>query len=206
MRARARAGRRVCYARGDGTCTVWCHVRTDLVRAHVSVHGGVQLILIGDSNVGKSALLTRFVDKVFDAESQPTIGVDFKVRVPQLLANVHRVWVDALTPCVLRRACALCAGINDARCLQTLQGYDLGHGRYAAHCRVRAAVQAQGVCIGARAWQWRAVRAACGLTLYGAACNVRVQARSVFARSQVPTTVAHTLSFWYARFSLRFSI
>lgn len=39
-----------------------------------------KLLLIGDSGVGKSSLLLRFTDDLFE-ELSPTIGVDFKVKV-----------------------------------------------------------------------------------------------------------------------------
>jgi small GTP-binding protein len=38
-----------------------------------------KLLLIGDSSCGKSSLVTRFADATFDATSQPTVGVDFKI-------------------------------------------------------------------------------------------------------------------------------
>jgi len=44
-----------------------------------------KLLLIGDSGVGKSSLLLRFTDDLFE-EMSPTIGVDFKVKV----LNVNR--------------------------------------------------------------------------------------------------------------------
>ncbi len=40
----------------------------------------MQLLLVGDTAVGKSSLLLRFTDGTFDTDLQATIGVDFKVR------------------------------------------------------------------------------------------------------------------------------
>ncbi len=40
----------------------------------------LQLLLVGDTAVGKSSLLLRFTDGTFDTDLQATIGVDFKVR------------------------------------------------------------------------------------------------------------------------------
>ena len=39
-----------------------------------------KLLLIGNSSVGKSSLLLRFSDNVFNECFLPTIGVDFKIR------------------------------------------------------------------------------------------------------------------------------
>jgi len=39
-----------------------------------------KMLLIGNSAVGKSSLLLRFSDNVFNEAFLPTIGVDFKIR------------------------------------------------------------------------------------------------------------------------------
>jgi len=39
-----------------------------------------KLLLTGDSGVGKSSILVRFIDDVFEIEQPSTIGVDFKVK------------------------------------------------------------------------------------------------------------------------------
>ena len=41
----------------------------------------LKILLVGDSNVGKSSILLRFTDDTFDNEKCPTIGVDFKVKM-----------------------------------------------------------------------------------------------------------------------------
>ena len=43
-----------------------------------------RLILIGDSTVGKSSLLRQFTEGQFIQSSDPTVGVDFHVRIVQL--------------------------------------------------------------------------------------------------------------------------
>jgi len=40
-----------------------------------------KLLLIGDSGTGKSSLLVRFTDDIFELENAATIGVDFKVKI-----------------------------------------------------------------------------------------------------------------------------
>lgn len=43
-----------------------------------------KVLLIGDSGVGKSALLTRFTDRTFSDSYMITIGVDFKIQTIKL--------------------------------------------------------------------------------------------------------------------------
>ena len=40
----------------------------------------LKLVLVGDSSVGKSSILIRFVDDLFNESLLSTIGVDFKFR------------------------------------------------------------------------------------------------------------------------------
>lgn len=57
-----------------------------------------KFILIGDSTVGKTCILTRFVDGWFKAESDPTIGVEFGSKVIKCKSGVTvrlQVWDTA---------------------------------------------------------------------------------------------------------------
>lgn len=38
-----------------------------------------KILLVGDSSVGKSSILLRFCDRVFNTSYISTIGVDFKI-------------------------------------------------------------------------------------------------------------------------------
>jgi len=44
----------------------------------------VKLLLIGDGGVGKSSLLTKFAHNTFSTSMQPTVGMDFKVKMLEL--------------------------------------------------------------------------------------------------------------------------
>ena len=57
-----------------------------------------KFILIGDSTVGKTCILTRFVDGWFKSESEPTIGVEFGSKVIKCKSGVTirlQVWDTA---------------------------------------------------------------------------------------------------------------
>ena len=47
----------------------------------------LKLLIIGESGVGKSSLLLRFTDDLFDPEISSTIGVDFKVKTLRVEGN-----------------------------------------------------------------------------------------------------------------------
>ena len=40
----------------------------------------IKLLIVGDSGVGKSSLLLRYIEQVFDSNPSATIGVDFKIK------------------------------------------------------------------------------------------------------------------------------
>jgi Ras-related protein Rab-8A len=44
----------------------------------------MKVIIIGDSSVGKTCLLLRYVDDQFPTIHLPTIGIDFKVKMVEV--------------------------------------------------------------------------------------------------------------------------
>lgn len=54
------------------------------VQPSVEYHYLYKLLLIGDSGVGKSCILTRFADSVYADCQTSTIGVDFKIRTIEI--------------------------------------------------------------------------------------------------------------------------
>ncbi|MGH0179782.1 UNVERIFIED_CONTAM: hypothetical protein FKN15_002220 [Acipenser sinensis] len=59
-------------------CLHWSNVQTVLLYETLAV------VLIGDSGVGKSNLLSRFTRNEFNLESKSTIGVEFATRSIQV--------------------------------------------------------------------------------------------------------------------------
>ena len=55
----------------------------------------LKLLIIGESGVGKSSLLLRFTDDLFDPQLAATIGVDFKVKTLSVTGNKTKlaIWV-----------------------------------------------------------------------------------------------------------------
>ncbi|CAG7786248.1 unnamed protein product, partial [Allacma fusca] len=73
----------------------------------------LKILIIGQSGVGKSSLLLRFTDDVFDPDQPATIGVDFKVKTLDVEGNLVKlaIWDTAgqerfrtLTPSYYRGA------------------------------------------------------------------------------------------------------
>lgn len=50
-----------------------------------------KILLVGNSAVGKSCLLVRFADNIFNESFLPTIGVDFKIRTFELDKKVVKM-------------------------------------------------------------------------------------------------------------------
>jgi Ras-related protein Rab-18 len=60
------------------------------------VLGTLKILIIGESGVGKSSLLLRFTDDMFDPMLSATIGVDFKVKTINVNDNKMKlaIWVN----------------------------------------------------------------------------------------------------------------
>ena len=52
-----------------------------------------KLLLIGNSSVGKSSLLFRFVENVWDDSFVPTIGVDFKLKTLEVNGKIVKLQI-----------------------------------------------------------------------------------------------------------------
>jgi GTPase SAR1 family protein len=63
-----------------------------------------KIVLIGDSGVGKSNILSRFTRNEFCLESKSTIGVEFATRNLQVPPYIHLNNPDLIAP-----QCAPCA-------------------------------------------------------------------------------------------------
>ncbi|KAI6234519.1 Ras-related protein Rab-18 [Aphelenchoides fujianensis] len=57
----------------------------------------LKILIVGESGVGKSSLMLRFVDDTFDPELAATIGVDFRVTTMNIDGNVVKlaIWDTA---------------------------------------------------------------------------------------------------------------
>ena len=60
----------------------------------------VKILIIGDSSVGKSSLVTQYVDETFTMGHTPTIGVEYKqktIELPNQEAVRVQLWDTAGT-------------------------------------------------------------------------------------------------------------
>jgi GTPase SAR1 family protein len=71
-----------------------------------------KVVLIGDSGVGKSNLLSRFTRNEFCLESKSTIGVEFATRSIQVIARSNIVH-----SCTIKLGYSTCMGTQE-RCMQ----------------------------------------------------------------------------------------
>ena len=51
----------------------------------------LKVLIIGESGTGKSSLLLRFTDDIFDTEIGSTIGVDFKVKTLTIHGDIFKI-------------------------------------------------------------------------------------------------------------------
>lgn len=56
-----------------------------------------KIVMIGDSGVGKTNLLSRFVDNSFNMDSKPTIGVQFATKTTNIEGKSikNQIWDTA---------------------------------------------------------------------------------------------------------------
>eukprot|EP01084_Bolivina_argentea_P312456 540947_1 len=91
-----------------------------------------RLLVIGDSYVGKTSLITRFADDCYASYYNGCIGVDFKVRTIELNGKIIKlqVWDTAgqerfrvITPSYYKRvqAILLCYDITDSKTLANIK-------------------------------------------------------------------------------------
>merc|ERR1711988_1090558 len=84
-----------------------------------------KVVLIGDSGVGKSNLLTRFTRDEFKSDSKSTIGVEFATQTIQVDKKNHQgtdlghSWPRAI-PCDHQRVLSWCGG--GAACVRHYKG------------------------------------------------------------------------------------
>lgn len=92
----------------------------------------LKILIIGESGVGKSSLLLRFTDDLFDPQLSATIGVDFKVKTLTVEGNKTKlaIWDTAgqerfrtLTPSYYRGAQGAIL-VYDVSCRETFTKLD----------------------------------------------------------------------------------
>jgi Ras-related protein Rab-1A len=50
-----------------------------------------KLIIVGNSSVGKTSFLTRFIDNLFSESFLPTIGVDYRIKTLELDSRIIKL-------------------------------------------------------------------------------------------------------------------
>lgn len=71
-----------------------------------------KVVLIGDSGVGKSNLLSRFTRNEFCLESKSTIGVEFATRTLQVWAVLHFQQLNSLRILIIDQFLAFCGSVS----------------------------------------------------------------------------------------------
>ncbi|RYG54163.1 hypothetical protein EON66_07525, partial [archaeon] len=77
--------------------------------ACASVHGGVQVVFLGDQGCGKTSIIKAYMFGSFDHNYQATIGIDFLSKTVHLDDHVVRlqIWDSAGQECVPVFVCVL---------------------------------------------------------------------------------------------------
>ena len=57
----------------------------------------IKVLVIGDSCVGKTALLTRFTENYFNQSHLSTIGIDYKVKMMNIQDKVVKLQIVSFT-------------------------------------------------------------------------------------------------------------
>ena len=74
-----------------------CNLISTIMSKPNAVEATFKILLIGNSNVGKSSIVLRFTDDTFynDDEISATIGVDFKVKMYESNSKKYKltIWV-----------------------------------------------------------------------------------------------------------------
>ena len=47
----------------------------------------IKILVLGDSNVGKTNFITQYTEKKFDSNYVATLGIDFKIKYIQLITK-----------------------------------------------------------------------------------------------------------------------
>ena len=60
------------------------------------IDANYKIVLIGDAGVGKTSLLLRFADNIFNKNPLSTIGVDFKIKTLKVDNKIIKVEMAAI--------------------------------------------------------------------------------------------------------------
>jgi Ras-related protein Rab-7A len=104
-------------------------------------HRSLKVLLLGDSNVGKTAIISQFVDREFSSSYQPTIGSDYVCRnvevggkfvTLQLWDTAGQERYRALASSFFRGT-ELCVFVYDVTSEESFENIDFWHRSFDAH-------------------------------------------------------------------------